>query len=182
MMHPNDAAARADQIKGWMTREELRWLARTAAGHQRILEIGTYMGRSTVAMALTTPGTVTTLDIWRGEIGTPEHNGHALNVAAVDNIRDAGVEGKVDMLTMSSAGYLTRWRAEGLEPHDLIFIDGNHDEWEVAFDVLASIEMLAPGGVLAGHDLNVGGVTPALERVLPDYQKAAHSIWEWRKP
>lgn len=181
-MHPNDAADRAAQIKGWMTLEELRWLARTAAGHQRILEIGTYMGRSTVAMALTTPGTVTTLDIWRGEIGTPEHHGHELNVTAHQNIRDAGVGDRVEMLTMSSAGYLTKWRAEGLPSPSLIFIDANHDEWEVAFDVQAALEMAAPSAVIAGHDFGVGQVKEALARVLPEAKPVCHTIWEYRKP
>jgi hypothetical protein len=57
---------RALQINGWMEPVELGWLAEQAQLHSRIVEIGSFMGRSTRALADNTAGWVVAFDSWRG--------------------------------------------------------------------------------------------------------------------
>jgi len=58
--------ARARAITGWMADDELLWLARVARGCQRIVEVGSYQGRSTRALADHCPGVVFCVDTCNG--------------------------------------------------------------------------------------------------------------------
>jgi hypothetical protein len=51
-------------VEGWMTPDELYWLANHAAEHQVVVEFGSYQGRSTRVMADHCPGTIYAVDNW----------------------------------------------------------------------------------------------------------------------
>jgi hypothetical protein len=54
----------ADFIPGWMTHAELDWLAQQASLHQNIVELGSFRGRSTMAICDNAAGKVTAIDTW----------------------------------------------------------------------------------------------------------------------
>src|SRR5579872_1226425 len=53
-------------INGWMLSTELEWLAEKAKRRKNIVEVGSWMGRSTRALADSTRGTVIAVDTWKG--------------------------------------------------------------------------------------------------------------------
>jgi hypothetical protein len=59
-------STKAQSIFGWMPDRELDWLSKQAAVYTNIVEIGSFMGRSTRALAEATRGTVTAVDTWAG--------------------------------------------------------------------------------------------------------------------
>ena len=82
------------------------------------------------------------------------------------NLDRAGVAGQVTVVRGHSPGVLA-----GLGPFGLVFIDGDHGSAAVMADVEAARKLLAPGGVLACHDLGEDcccpGVRWALEALFP---------------
>jgi hypothetical protein len=72
--------ANALAIDGWMSEREVAWLAHMAAQHHRIVELGSWKGRSTRALGDNTPGTVWAVDTWAG---SPTLRATACNEAVV---------------------------------------------------------------------------------------------------
>lgn len=124
-------------VDGWLLEEEGRALAELAAG-KRVLEIGSYCGRSTICLAQTAEQ-VTAVDTWNGA-GTPRPRNTRgeceRNLAAYDVSPKVILEEGVP--------------AEG--EYDLAFIDGDHSYEAVRADIERSLEVLAPEGLLAFHD------------------------------
>src|SRR5215467_5967892 len=58
---------RANNIDGWMSGPELQFLAEMASKYNHILEVGSYKGRSTRALADNTKGQVVCCDPWDGK-------------------------------------------------------------------------------------------------------------------
>src|SRR3990172_2076152 len=58
--------------EGWMERHDLEWLATYAAKSKRIVEVGSWHGRSTTVLADNTEGIVFAVDTWEG---SEEHHG-----------------------------------------------------------------------------------------------------------
>lgn len=168
---------KAKKIFGWMPERELEWLARQASTHKNIVEIGSFMGRSTRALADNTSGIVTAVDTWRGS-DEDEHR--------------RLLEGKDEdwlfrefLQNMSGLGNVKALRTCSQEAgmtldgdFDMIFIDASHDYDNVKADILAWGPLLAEGGILAGHDFHNGapGVMQAVDELLEGY-KLFESIW-----
>lgn len=174
----------ADAIFGWTSREELRWLAEQASTRYKILEVGSYEGRSTTVLARATPGVVYACDDWRGEADRPTA-ARDLRQRFITHLKDELHRGTVIMCEMSSASLLANYRTK---PHllgaafDMVILDGSHDADSVRADITGWLPYLQSGGVLAGHDAFLPGVREALADVLPNAQVVAGSIWEWRAP
>lgn len=173
---------RALSIDGWMSPEELLWLAEEATKHRVIVEVGAYLGRTTVALAdhVREGGIVYSYDDWYGP-------------------RDTGVTDR--------EGIFGRWmqhtsecrslpvamtgdhRAPETPPRvpDLVFIDGSHEYEDVVRDITFWRAQLREGGILAGHDVDWPGVARALDtvfthdRVLKDVCLPAGALWAWEK-
>jgi hypothetical protein len=63
-------------------------------------------------------------------------------------------------------------------------IDAVHEYEDVKGNVEAFLPILAPGGVLCGHDANDGrfpGLDAAVVECLPDVEVSEH-VWWWQKP
>lgn len=132
-------------VPGWLTIEEGRALARLARG-RRVLEIGSYCGRSTICLAQTAER-VASIDPHDGR-GTAVPRGTLAEFRA--NLARYGVAERVDVLV----GTTPERPPNGVPAprYDLAFIDGAHDLLSVERDVAYASAHLAPGGLIAFHD------------------------------
>jgi predicted O-methyltransferase YrrM len=113
-----------------------------AAGAERIVEVGTAIGVSTLylARALTANGKITTFEI-----------DEARHAAARDYLTRAGVIDKVDLRLQDARAGL----AELDGPFDMAFIDGVKMQYDDYLDALTPL--LRPRGVLAIDNVLMGG-------------------------
>jgi len=158
-------------IPGWMTEAELLWLAATAEHKSLIVEVGSWMGRSTSALAANTLGKVIACDTWEG---SEEH---------ADMLRDkpkgwlkeqflahAGRYENMDFFQSRSLDLAASMDKLDLRP-EMIFLDANHTYESVKADILAWRPLLRPGGVICGHDFdppNWMGIKQAVDELIPD--------------
>ncbi|MBX3424692.1 MAG: class I SAM-dependent methyltransferase [Pirellulales bacterium] len=135
-------------VEGWLSDREAAFLLQAAAlptAEGEILELGSYQGKSAIALArgaaLSDEARVTTVDI---------EGSSALQA----NLLRAGVAGRVRTLTMPSTQALAVWNA----PLRLFWHDGANDTATVADDVARARRWLADGAIVAFHDvLNLSG-------------------------
>lgn len=170
----------AEKVSGWMLESELRWLAEQAGRRHKIVEIGSWQGRSTLALALATPGTVWAIDDFRGEADRPMTR-NELRRAFSDNLWPQLMKGKVLLLERPSLDAAALFRAHHWR-FGMCFVDGSHSRQAVIDDVQHWLPLMESGGLLCGHDFGVGEVADALADVLPNAQVAVDTIWYWRAP
>jgi len=165
--------SKALEIEGWMTEDELLWLAEQAGERSTIAEVGSYRGRSTRALAEHTPGTIIAIDTWEGSNDfTPEQKAGLLedfkkNMSGLDNVTP------LKMASLEAAAALRD------RQFDMIFIDAEHDYDNVKADIQAWLPRLKRGGLLCGHDFIdcYPGVLKAVGELVPGFGLAGYSIW-----
>lgn len=128
--------------------------AMKSVGARRIFEFGTYLGATTLNLALNCPADaqVYTFDLPPdAQIEQhPEDIPFTREHFAVEQLAFVGsqVEGKITRIAGNSLTEdLSRFR-----PMDFIFIDGGHDLATVTADTKNALNMLRPGGCIAWHD------------------------------
>jgi hypothetical protein len=166
-------AAVAD-VEGWLTEAQARRLhdnaSRLTAG-QKIVEIGSYRGRSATVLALSAaPGVeIVAIDPHAGNdrgpmeiVGTADE-GNADNDAFWANLRKAGVEDRVGHVRKPSSD--AHPDVDGAI--DLLYIDGAHRYAPALDDILTWGRRVTDGGTMLIHDsFNSLGVTGAQLRSL----------------
>lgn len=169
---PVDKALR---IPGWMSLEELEWLADTANRYIKIVEIGSYLGRSTRAMADNTPGWVIAIDDWKGPRDVLLEDRSTLYEQFMQNMNGLIESGKVIALRQDH-GQAPPERF--VEAPDMVFIDGSHEYADVKRDISFWKPKVVAGGMICGHDVNFPGVKQAIDELLPEAKVAPKtSIW-----
>lgn len=164
-------------IAGWMTGNELLWLAEQAAAHKNIVEIGSYLGRSTRALCEHTSGMVWAVDDWRGprDIALTLEQRRAIFGIFLHNM--AGCEDRLKIVVADHGNIEI-----DVEP-DMVFIDGDHQYESVRRDIEFWWNRLVPGGLLCGHDINMPGVSKACLELFPDgFVVDDTIIWYQTKP
>lgn len=168
---------RAKAINGWMSDAELSFLAELASKSKRILEVGSYKGRSTRALADNTSGKVICVDPWDGCFqvyrGNVHYNGDNTTFSEFycylnDHIKSGKVSYKRDLFQNLSFD----------EPFDLIFIDALHFYEDVKRDTLHALKFIDKG-ILAGHDYSPNyweGVEKAVKEIFGEV-KVKDTIW-----
>jgi predicted O-methyltransferase YrrM len=170
----DDIAETVAAVDGWMTEAQGRRLF-AAAGRcppgGRIVEIGSFRGKSTIVLATAAPGgvEVVAIDPHAGnDRGPQELIGFEAEAAddraAFDaNLRAAGVDGRVRHVAACSDA------AHGAvdDPIDVLYIDGAHRYAPARRDIAEWGRRVADGGTLLIHDsFSSIGVTLAILREL----------------
>ena len=171
----------ADEAEGFMPAAEGRALYDAAAKYCRrgpVLEIGSYCGKSTIYLAAAASAVgqlVVTVDHHRGseehQPGWEYHDPRLVDpgTGRLDTLprlratlAAAGVEDHVVVVVGRSAEVAGLWRT----PLGMVFIDGGHTEQAAVTDYEGWAPWVAPGGVLAIHDVfpdpAAGGQAPYL--------------------
>jgi predicted O-methyltransferase YrrM len=171
----------AEEIPGWRFRQDLALLyllARDIPGPGTVLEIGSYQGLATTALALGARaahrGKVHTVDPHTGdrfaEASAPPSSEEILR----DNLRRAGVDQDVVTYSMTSSELAKRWDAGEVR---LLFVDGWHSYDAVRCDISDWVPRLTADGVVLVDDyLNYPEVRAAVDdsrALLPDRVKTA---------
>lgn len=177
------AARMAEAVPGWMGVTELRWLAEQARRRQKIVEFGSFHGRSAKAMALATSGTLWAVDVWNWVSMMPPRIPiwESFQRFHAGEIRSGKVV-PLRMSTQSAAAWLKRHQVRA----DMVFIDGDHAREAVRVDILLAIMLLGgrgSGGLICGHDYNEAdfpGVVQAVNELIPTFQLPTEGAgWIW---
>lgn len=159
-----------EHIEGFLDKDEaffLYYTARNLGAKKRarnIVEIGSFKGKSTVALALGLSDnpidgfTVHSIDPFIGDPATGLKN---CRKDYENNIHEAGVAHLVNIISKPSAKAVLEW------PEDkeiaFLFIDGNHRYEHAAKDhQLWSQYVIDNDGIVAFHDIHMSGVHEAI--------------------
>lgn len=150
-------------LRGWMSPTELDWLATQAAAMRTVIEIGSYHGRSSFALAEACPGTVHCIDPWADD-----------DVWAAWNrdVADRCPNVVAHRALSPAAG------VDIADDPDMVFIDGSHDYEDVHADITYWLPRTR--GLLCGHDyLTFPGVAKAVDELLGDRFGIVPNTWIW---
>ena len=179
--------SRAENLQGWMSSKELIWLGQKAQLHRRIIELGSYLGRSTRILGENTAGYVVAIDWWHG---TPtefaESSPETLFERFHENIEDLIKARKVRPWRVNHRTIPSLFAA-GKVPlfvwnqPDMVFVDGQHCYESCRDDIHTWKPRLRKGGLLCGHDYQQKdwpGVTKAVDELVPGAEVVAGThIW-----
>ena len=170
----DDVLALLDGVQGWLTDAQARCLwdaARAVRSGGRIVEVGSFRGRSTIVLASARSDGVELVAIDphgggdRGpqEIAPDAAAGNEDYAAFGSNLRAAGVHDRVNHVRASSLDALGRVKGSV----DLLYIDGAHRYAPARSDIERWGARVPPGGSMLIHDsFNAIGVMLAQLRVL----------------
>jgi hypothetical protein len=167
------ALAAADGVEGWLSDGQARRLFERATAVPpggRIVEIGSYRGRSAIVLATAAAeAEVVAIDPHAGNDRGPQEihgsasEGDADHTAFLANLARAGVADRVRHVRLPSRDALGS--VEG--PVDLLYVDGAHRLAPASDDIRRWGARVRPGGTMLVHDsFSSIGVTLALLRLL----------------
>jgi len=167
--------SKALAIKGWMFHEELIWLAKTARELHRIIEVGSYMGRSTIVMLDNSEAHLWCVDSWDCAYTTAP----AIRKGFLENIQNQ--KDRVTILQMQSdEAAVQLMDLHGPNSFDMVFIDGGHGYEVVKADILDYTPLVRTGGIISGHDYSPINrpVMVAVDELLEEFE-VVKTLW-WK--
>ena len=171
---------RALAVDGWLMESEASYLAEVASNSLVAIEVGSWLGRSTCAIAANIQGYVWAIDTWKG---SAEHvpmladkPSDWLYERFLANVRGLPIV----PLMLPSVDAAVLFRRTGTKA-DLIFIDANHTYESVKADIEAWMPLLVDGGILCGHDFDPvywPGIVQAVNEYVPKFRVVpGTTIW-----
>jgi predicted O-methyltransferase YrrM len=161
-------------VKGWLSEDEAQFLyqlAKDVKAELRIVEIGSYEGKSTISLALGSKENVVieAVDPHKGEIADNQKEKIADTYDTfLKNINAAGVTQKIIVQRKTSLQAAMEYSGVSI---GLLFIDGWHSTQAVLEDIDAWIPYLHPEGIVVFDDWNHEQVRVAIAQrrgVLPE--------------
>ena len=166
-----------NEIQGWMCAAELDFLYKTSKTMDSVLEIGSWKGRSTHALASGCNGTVISIDTFEGnptEIDGFHKEAKTTDIRLIfnENIKEFknvfSLKGDSQELS----------KMFGPKSIDMIFIDGEHTKEAVMKDVHSWLPICKRG--FFGHDVFMPGVNEGLSILKKEgfkIKRIVDSIW-----
>lgn len=167
-------------VENWFSDEAQQVIAELVeeAPAGLLLEVGAWEGRSTVALANAAhPRVLHTVDTWAG--ADSDSTGQ---LAAERDIYAAWAANVSELTAGNVVAHRQDWRdffAELDEDVAFCFIDAEHTYDEVADNLHALLEHLAPGAIICGDDIPIEAVADAVSDVLGEYE-SVDRVWIWR--
>jgi predicted O-methyltransferase YrrM len=183
-LNVKEIVEKVDKIQGWLFVEEIESLALTVERCSlvfekdlTIVEVGSYHGRSTVAMGLALKvvrprSVIFAIDPHEGRLkkGDNKNPIESTYVKFCDNLIENDIN---NVQTYLGKSHECKWNRE----IQLLFIDGLHDYASVSRDFHHFEQHVEPLGFVAFHDYGTyGGVTTFVDEVLTStkYEKVSH--------
>lgn len=166
--------SKAVKVSGWMKPKELEWLTQMATGCEKVLEVGSYHGRSTTALSVA--DSVYCVDLW----GTPGigDDDYKLFLKNTAKFKD-----RVTVLRGNSHDMLDKLIEDG-EQFDMGFVDGCHKYKFVYGDIERVLKLVRKGGLICGHDYSKRpwpDVVRAVNELVPDFKHLKGTAIWWKK-
>jgi len=146
--------------------EETDWLHEQSLKMKNlIVEIGSYEGRSTYALACDTKAVVHAIDPWGSKDYGSVFETFKKNIKSLNNIIPH------QMLSMNAVDLFEDKSIE------MIFFDGDHSYPGIKSDV--SLWLPKCKFLICGHDFNKGhpGVIKAVKEIFPNYKTVSKYLW-----
>lgn len=165
----------------WFGPESCSVLTRLVKGVQflsePIVEIGSWEGRSTVALANAAfPKVVHAIDTWQGSPGEP-----SADLAAERDVF-AQFSENVGHLTLGNVEvHRAGWRDVDPFPCAMLFIDAEHTYREVYDTIETWLPFVKSGGVICGDDVHHPPIQQAVSEWFPDATREA-TLWIAKLP
>lgn len=164
-------------IEGWMMDNEMQFLYTNAKAMKNIVEIGSWKGRSTHALASGCKGSVFAVDHWKGN----EEN-YLSDVAKKEDVYAQFLENtkefkNIHVLKKDSLEAVEDFKDKSV---DMVFIDAGHTYEACKRDIvhwLPKVKIL-----ICGHDYSpeFPGVVKAVTEVFGEPDGVAGTVW-WKK-
>jgi len=162
------------QISGWMGGEELQWLFAKAQEMDTIVEVGSWMGRSTHALCSGCKGIVYAVDHFKG------------NPSEIDGAHALAKTQDIEAIFKKNVGHFTNLVTMKMESKeaaacfkdgdvDMVFLDADH-----AYPaVMEIIEAWLPKcrKLLCGHDKSQDGTPRAFQELGLKPKDEVNQIW-----
>lgn len=182
---------KAASLPGWMSANELTWLAHQAQTASVTVEVGSHVGRSTRAIADHTEGKLITVDDFYGPRDTVIAHSERMTLLKQfeKNLQDSPTAQQKRLWVWAqdhsqlTPELIRKTLGEEFKA-DFIFIDGHHEYPNVKQDVSNWLPFLQDGGLISGHDYSgvFPGVVKAVAELLPQAQPVdGTTIWHYRK-
>jgi beta-1,4-mannosyl-glycoprotein beta-1,4-N-acetylglucosaminyltransferase len=161
---------KAKALDGWISDEEMRWLAQRARQSKVFVQVGAWHGKSSRAIADNLPpdGKLYDIDKWTGSQAEMDTNHWSARLLDGDHafneycrgMWDHLASGKVTPLKMYGKNGAALLRDMGIKA-DTVFIDAGHGPGETKADIEWFLPLRKEGCVIAGHDyMHEDGVWP----------------------
>ncbi len=178
------------KIPGWFDFEPVyREIVETVPQGGKFVEIGCWMGKSLAAFVefAREAGKIIEIhavDTFKGTESEPCFSIHGPVLAAnggsvlpifTENMKAVGAPANLTVHAVDSLAAATEFEDASI---DAVFIDGDHSEEAVRWDISAWLPKVKPGGIIAGHDFDQDGVRNAVKSAfLPESIRIVGRSW-----
>jgi predicted O-methyltransferase YrrM len=181
-----EALARWEQIPGWFDPVKalaLQQVVRQLTAPAVLAELGSYVGRSTVAIAAVMPADsrLWCVDHFQGSRETQGMTAGGQFDSFQKNMEAFGLRSRIEVLPMTTLQAADRFQPESL---DFLLVDASHDYASVKADLERWYPKLKRGGFLVCDDYHTNwpGVMQAVDELKQPGQVLAGALWVHRRP